>query len=159
MLFGVQLKGPYFGAVAVTFLLRVVFSLSLPHSLTCFCQRSYSSLSGLFHLLTLRNASPSFQVSRFSYLAPHSSFPWRSATHRSLFTDCFSTSFTVSLSYAASYGLFIVNVSSHTAASISLHIFTTAPTFHPLLVLHPYAFLSGKLFWWLCPKPCGLFRS
>ena len=53
----------------------------------------------------------------------------------------------------------IINFSSHTAASISLHTFTTAPSFRPVLVLHPYAFLSGKLFWSLCPKPCGLFRS
>lgn len=53
----------------------------------------------------------------------------------------------------------IVKFSSHTAAYVSLHTFTTAPSFHPLPALHPYAFLSGKLLWWLCPKPCGLFRS
>lgn len=45
MLFCIQLKGPYFGAVDVAFLPHILFSLSLPHSLTCFCQNSYSSLS------------------------------------------------------------------------------------------------------------------
>jgi len=42
---------------------------------------------------------------------------------------------------------YIVNFSSHTAASVSLHTFTSAPSFHPLLALYPYAFLSGKLLW------------
>lgn len=40
----------------------------------------------------------------------------------------------------------------YTSTSMSLHTFTSAPRFHPLLVLHPYAFLSGNFFWCLSSK-------
>lgn len=74
MLFYTQLKSPYFGGIAVTF---------LPHILFCFSS-SLSNLllskfilfsQALFHLLMFMNASPFFQISGFflvciSFLLP-----------------------------------------------------------------------------------------
>jgi len=61
MLFCMQLKGPYFSAVAVAFLLHILICLSLPLSLASV--KVHTPLSqALFHLLTLMNASPSFQI-------------------------------------------------------------------------------------------------
>lgn len=117
--------------MAVAFPPHVVLRLSLPHSFTCFCQISYSSLSqALFHPLTLVNVSFFFQISFFNACSsvlpslevsnPLLSFYW--------LLQYIPIIFTVFLPYSASYRLFYT---SQTSPASLLHPYPSTPS--PLL--------------------------